>query len=60
MVAGLIPLVLWRGRRGRTALPATAAAAAYMGVLMALTLIFPGSLFRVEPKLAPIRFPLTR
>jgi hypothetical protein len=59
VVAGLIPLVLVAPAvAGRLRWPATAAAAAYMGVLLALTLIFP--LFPAEPKLAPIRFPLTQ
>ena len=59
VVAGLVPLVLVApGVAGRLRWPATAAAAAYMGVLLALTVIFP--LFPAEPRLAPVRNPLTQ
>lgn len=59
VVAGVIPIVLVAPAiAGRLRWPATAAAAAYMGVLLVLTLLFP--LFPAEPKLAPVRFPLTQ
>lgn len=59
VVAGLVPLVLVAPAvAGRLRWPATAAAAAYMGVLLALTIILP--LFPAEPKLAPIRNPLSQ
>jgi hypothetical protein len=59
VVAGVVPLVLVAPAvAGRLRWPATAAAAAYMGVLLALTLILP--LFPAEPRLAPVRFPIDR
>jgi hypothetical protein len=59
VVSGVVPLVLVAPAvAGRLRWPATAAAAAYMGVLLALTLIFP--LFPAEPRLAPVRFPIDR
>lgn len=59
VVAGVVPLVLVAPAvAGRLRWPATAAAAAYMGVLLALTVILP--LFPAEPRLAPIRNPLTQ
>ena len=59
VVAGLVPLVLVAPAvAGRLRWPATAAAAAYMGVLLALTFIFPA--FPAEPRLAPVRFALTQ
>ncbi|HEX6373179.1 MAG TPA: hypothetical protein VF006_29920 [Longimicrobium sp.] len=59
VVAGVVPLVLVApALAGRLRWPATAAAAAYMGVLLALTIILP--LFPAEPKLAPVRFPIDR
>ena len=59
VVAGLIPLALVAPAvAGRLRWPATAAAAVYTGVLLALTLIFP--LFPAEPKLAPVRYALTQ
>lgn len=54
VVAGVIPLALVAPAvAGRLRWPATAAAATYMGTLLALTLILP--LFPAEPRLAPIR-----
>ena len=59
VVAGAIPLVLVAPAvAGRLRWPATAAAASYMGVLLALTFILP--LFPAEPKLAPVRYPIDR
>ncbi|MBW3570034.1 MAG: hypothetical protein KY467_02900 [Gemmatimonadetes bacterium] len=59
VVAGLVPLVLVAPAvAGRLRWPATAAASAYMGVLLALTFILP--LFPAEPGLAPVRNPLTQ
>jgi hypothetical protein len=59
VVAGAIPLVLVAPAvAGRLRWPATAAAASYMAVLLALTLILPA--FPAEPRLAPIRFQLTQ
>jgi hypothetical protein len=59
VVAGVIPLVLVAPAvAGRLRWPATAAAASYMGVLLALTFILP--LFPAEPKLAPVRYPIDR
>jgi hypothetical protein len=59
VVAGLVPLVLVAPAvAGRLRWPATAAAASYMAVLLALTFLFP--LFPAEPRLAPIRYPLTQ
>jgi hypothetical protein len=59
VVAGLTPLVLVAPAvAGRLRWPATAAAGAYMGVLLALTFILP--MFPAEPRLAPIRNPLTQ
>jgi hypothetical protein len=59
VVAGVIPLVLVAPAvAGRLRWPATAAAAAYTGVLLALTVVFP--LFPAEPRLAPVRFPIDR
>ncbi|HEX6908882.1 MAG TPA: hypothetical protein VF142_00725 [Longimicrobium sp.] len=59
VVAGLVPLVLVAPAvAGRLRWPATAAAGAYTAVLLALTLLFP--LFPAEPRLAPIRYPLTQ
>jgi hypothetical protein len=59
VTAGLIPLVLVAPAvAGRLRWPATAAAAAYMGTLLALTFILP--LFPAEPRLAPIRFNIDR
>ncbi|HEU0301973.1 MAG TPA: hypothetical protein VFR37_21135 [Longimicrobium sp.] len=55
VVAGLVPLVLVAPAvAGRLRWPATAAAAAYTGTLLALTFILP--LFPAEPRLAPIRY----
>lgn len=59
VVAGVMPIVLVAPAvAGRLRWPATAAAAAYMGVLLALTLVLP--LFPAEPRLAPVRFPIDR
>lgn len=59
VVAGAIPLVLVAPAvAGRLRWPATAAAASYMGVLLALTFILP--LFPAEPRLAPVRYPIDR
>jgi hypothetical protein len=59
VVAGFVPLVLVAPAvAGRLRWPATAAAGAYMAVLLALTVILP--LFPAEPRLAPIRNPLTQ
>jgi hypothetical protein len=59
VVAGVIPIVLVApALAGRLRWPATAAAAAYMAVLLALVVIFP--LFPAEPRLAPVRYPLTQ
>jgi hypothetical protein len=58
VVSGLVPLALVAPAvAGRLRWPATAAASAYMGVLLALTFILP--LFPAEPRLAPVRNPLT-
>jgi hypothetical protein len=59
VVSGLVPIALVAPAvAGRLRWPATAAASAYMGVLLALTLILP--LFPAEPRLAPVRNPLTQ
>jgi hypothetical protein len=59
VVGGLVPLVLVAPAvAGRLRWPATAAAATYMAVLLALTVILP--LFPAEPRLAPVRNPLTQ
>lgn len=53
----LLPLVA-AAVAGRLRWAATAAAAIYFGVLLLLVWVFP--LFPAEPKLAPVRFPLTQ
>ncbi|HSK17664.1 MAG TPA: hypothetical protein VK912_00880 [Longimicrobiales bacterium] len=53
----IMPLVA-AGVSGRLRWPATATAAIYFGVLLALVWILP--LFPAEPKLAPVLYPLTR
>jgi hypothetical protein len=53
----LMPLVA-AGVSGRLRWPTTTTAAMYIGVLLLLTWIFP--LFPAEPKLAPVRYPLTQ
>jgi hypothetical protein len=59
VVAGVIPLVLVAPAvAGRLRWPATAAAASYTGVLLALTFILP--LFPAEPRLAPVRYDIDR
>lgn len=59
VVCAVMPLALVAPAvAGRLRWPATAAAASYMGVLLALTVIFP--LFPAEPRLAPVRFPIDR
>jgi hypothetical protein len=59
VLGGVVPLVLVApALAGRLRWPATAAAAAYVSVLLALTVIFP--LFPAEPRLAPVRNPLTQ
>jgi hypothetical protein len=59
IVAGvlLMPLVA-AGVSGRLRWPATTTAAMYFGILLALVWILP--LFPAEPKLAPVRNPLTQ
>jgi hypothetical protein len=59
IVAGVIALpLIATAVAGRLRWPATAAAAAYTGVLLALHFVLP--LFPAEPKLAPVLFPVDR